>query len=215
MTLKSIFHATVATLLIAGPTAAPALDLSQLGINVPQHGQDMCGKQASHQFFNNFNCPLFAEAMWTGDASVLDGASRGERLAYMSAWVNAVHEPSIVWKVDPTVYSVLDPRLPMHVRYLGADPDAIGDMVGEGFNNLIGAFMGFAERRQQAMDSGTLDPIGEMSGLLGGMASTPKPIMLATQMASHDVMIWIGLAQRDPDAAIELYNGMRKLALEF
>lgn len=215
MNVKSIFKASVAALLIAGPTTAHSFDLSQMGINVPQHGQDMCAKQASHDFFNQFNCPLMAEAMWTGDASVLQNASRGERLAYMSTWVNAVHEPSIVWKVDPAVYSVLDPRLSMHVRYLGADEGAIGDMVGEGMNNFVGMLEGFVKKRKHAVATGTIDPIGEITGLLEGAASTPKPIMLATQMATHDAMIWIGLAQRDPDAAIELYSGMRQLAYNF
>lgn len=212
-TLKAAALASI----VSTPLAAQSFNWSDLNIHVSKSGAPtLCDAQPSDTAFNAFHCPLMAEAMWYADPSLLDGYGRGEKFAYINAWVTAVHDPSIVWKVDPTVYSSIDPRLPMHVRYLMAsNPDVLGSLAGESigiFKNLMG---GFVDARRNAINNNTLDPIGELSGMLGGMASAPKPITLTTEIAQHDVMAWIGLAQRDPDAAIQLYDGMHTIAINF
>jgi hypothetical protein len=217
MKFNSLLKAAAATIALASPATAQNFNWSSMGITVPQQGaQYMCDKAPSDDAFNSFHCPKMAEAMWWADPSMLQGISRAEQFAYISAWITAVHEPSVVWKVDPSVYSQLDPRLPMHVRYLLANnTDVLGGVAGEGLGILMQAIEGFVGARKQAVANGTLDPIGEMQGWLGGAANAPKPVTLAGEIANHDVMAWIGLAQRDPDAAIQLYQGMRAIAINF
>ena len=216
MTANLLKVATVASAL-ATPLAAQSFNLSDLGINLPQQGaQMMCDKAPSHDYFKSFHCPLMAEAMYFGDPSILAGTTRGEQFAYITAWVTAVHDPTIVYKIDPSVYTTLDPRLPMHVRYLMAtNPDVLGDIAGESINIWKNVAEDFLGARRNAVDSNTLDPMGELAAILGGIARAPKPITLTTEIAQHDVMAWIGLALSDPDAAVQLYQGMRTIAVNF
>lgn len=217
MKLKALLQIAVAAAVFSGPVSAQNLNLQSLGITMPKPGaQMMCDRSPSDDAFKNFHCPLMAEAMWWGDPKILKGTSRAEQFMYISAWITAVHEPSVVWKVDPTVYSQLDPRLPMHVRYLAATSgDVMGEAIGERLNLFLQGGKDFLEVRRQAVESGTMNPLGEMMALLGGVANAPKPITLTSEIANHDVMAWIGLAQRDPDAAIQLYQGIRNIALSF
>ena len=215
--IAQTFKAAALASIVSTPLAAQSFNWSDLNIHLPQSdAPTLCDAQPSDTAFNAFHCPLMAEAMWYGDPSLLKGYNRGEQFAYISAWVNGVHEPSIVWKVDPSVYSSIAPRLPMHVRHLMAsNPDVIGNIAGESIGIMQNFFKGFVDARRNAVNNNALDPMGELSGMLGGMAAAPKPITLTAEIAQHDVMAWIGLAQRDPDAAVQLYDGMRTIATNF
>ncbi|WP_424973223.1 hypothetical protein [Dinoroseobacter sp. S76] len=216
MITKTLKIALVATAL-TGSASAQGFDWSQLGVTVPKAGAPiMCDHAASHAWFNQFHCPAMAEAMWNADPSMIAQMSRAEKFVYVTNWVTAVHDPAIVWKVDSSVYASLDPRLPMHVRFLIANnPDVLGGIAGEGIGIWGEAFKRMLDVRRHAVDTGTMNPMGELSAFLGGAANAPKPVTLTSEIAKHDVMVWIGLAQQDPSAAIQLYQGMRQLALSF
>lgn len=214
---RNYINAAIMATLLAAPVSAQAFDLSALGITAPAaSGPLLCDIAPNDDAFNSFNCPLMVEAMWWGDATIVAGTSRAQQLTYISSWVQAIHEPSIVWKVDPTVYGQLDPRLPMHINYVvSTNKDVMGEMMGEGMGILLGGLNEFLDARRSAVDNGTIDPLGEMAALMSGAAHAAKPIKLTTMIANQDVMSWVGLAQRDPDSAIQLYQGMRDIALNF
>lgn len=217
MKLKALFTALAAAIAMNASNSAQAVDLTGLGITVPQAGAKlMCDEAPNDPAFKAFNCPLMMEAMWWADPAILKGTSRAQQFVYISSFIKGVHDASIVWKVDSSVYSQLDPRLPMHIAYVAStNQDILGAAIGENAGILFGGLMAFVEARKQSVRNGTVNPLGEIGAWMSGSANAAKPIMLTTKIAEHDVMGWIALAQRDPDAAIQLYQGIRTIALNF
>lgn len=208
--------ATCFALAIVSNSAAQAqngFDLSSLGIVMPKSGSgSMCRTAAQDVAFNTFKCPIMAEALWNGSMASLDKFPKAERVAYLKAFTEGVHAPDVAYKVGLHVQTMLDPELPLHLNYLMmSDREVIGGAMGESIDIFAKGLGGFLDKRRQATSSGTLDPIGEMTALFGGIAAHPKRIKVAQKFGAHDAIVWMVIAQENPDAAAQFYEGLREL----
>jgi len=193
MKLKLSTLATCAALALVSGSAAHAqngFDLSALGILMPKPGSaSMCRTAAQDVAFNTFKCPVMAEALWDGDMAKVAKFPKAERVNYLKAFIEGVHAPDVGYKVGLHAQTMLDPELPLHLNYLMmADPDVLGGSIGEALDMGGQGLKHFLDARRRANNSGTLDPIGEMTALFGGMAAHPKRIMMAQKYGAHDAI---------------------------
>lgn len=220
MTLRTFIKASVASLAIA--VAAPvqaqsAFDFSQYMTQPKGHqGPSLCSGRSSDPAFSAFNCELVQEAMWTGDMSVLRHGSVAELFNYLKAFANTVQEPSVTFKIDASVYSRFDPTLLRRLDHkVLENPGIFAESAGASFDHFLKGAENFLNQRDQAVRNNQLRPVEELFGLLNGLSMHKHPLVLAGDIGRQDGLVWIAIAQQDPDSAIEIYNGLVTLVDSF
>ena len=172
--------------------------------------KSICAAQPKDAFFQSFQCGRLLEVGYTGELSALRGYSRAEVLQYISGLSGAVHGQSAPFFLHPQVLSARDPHLPRRVSIMmlsdrGALKDTFSDL-GTLFGQIGGAWL--TERHRQ-QSNGTIDPLGEISALGQGMASSQgSAILWAAKYGEHDFQTLAAISQSDPDLAIALYDAM-------
>jgi len=220
MTLRTFIKASVASLAIA--VAAPvqaqsAFDFSQYMTQPKGHqGPSLCSIKASDAAFQAFNCEVIAEAMWNGDARVLRKGSTAEAYAYLKAFAGAVQQPDVVYKIDASIFSRFDPTLMRHLDHVAiTNPSILAETAGAGWDHFLKGAEGFLNQRDMAVKNGEMRPFEEMFALLGGLSMHKHPLTLAGDIGRQDALVWLAIAQQDPDSAIQLYDGLRTLVYSF
>ncbi len=214
---RTVQIAATAIGLAASAGTASAFDLgalSQFGIQVPDNTAGfLCNAQPSDQFFEQFNCPLVAEAFWTRDYSAVQGYPKAVLAKYTHAFATTLHAPDLTYKVGAQVHAQLDPNLPIHLNImLASDPDIVSGTIGEELSIGIEVATGFFEALNNMANSNNPNVLDLMTAPASGMANHPKHVLRAIEFGRQDAVVWVAIAEYDPDVAIELYNGLRELA---
>lgn len=213
----TVHIAATALGLMVGAGSASAFDLNtlnQLGIQVPDASSPfLCDAQPTDAYFEQFNCPLMAEAFWTGDYAPVQRFPKVVVAKYVQAFANTLHAPDLTYKVGAQVHAQLDPNLPIHLQHLmPADREIIGGAIGEEISILAGVVGGLLGAAEGVANS----PNPNLADLLTAPAASkknhPKHVMRATAFGNQDAVVWWSIAEQDPDTAVELYHGLRQLA---
>jgi hypothetical protein len=114
-------------------------------------------------------------------------------LLYLQEVVANIHDPGLSWRVPPHVRLVeLNPLLPrvINARIL-TSRKVYDDSMQLGLEVGFGALMPFLEERERNIETGALDPTGEIAALMGGLVDAASGFGRAMAGAERDAEVMV------------------------
>lgn len=217
--MTKITRKTTAPLLVA----LTAASLSMTAI-APAHAQGammnsgsqvQVNQNAVHPTFAHFREPQLMSALYHGDIRNT-GKSKVQTMHYLMKIISVFDEPQVWFRIGQHADVALDPELaPIARGIFATEAELMRPMGQAGLQGLLSAFVAMGQERKRQMNNGTMDPFAEIAAFNKGSIQHTGPIARLAANANHDAKNLMLLAQEDPDAFMQAYEGIRKFVYRY
>lgn len=185
------------------------------GAMVNSGPQAQANQAAVHPTFAYFREPHLMSALYHGDIRNT-GKSKVETMHYLMKIISVLDEPQVWFRIGQHADVALDPELaPIARGIFATEAELMRPMGQAGLQGLLGAFVAMGQERKRQMNNGTMDPFAEIAAFNKGSIQHTSPFARLAANANHDAKNLMILAQENPDAFMQAYEGIRTFVYRY
>ncbi|MDJ0858464.1 MAG: hypothetical protein QNI90_12225 [Dinoroseobacter sp.] len=179
-------------------------------------GQQVQATQAGvHPTFAHFREPQLMTSLYDGDIRNT-GKSKVDTMYYLMKIISVFDEPQVWYRIGQHADVALDPELaPVARGLIATNPELMRPMGQAGLQGVLGALVAMGKERRNQMNRGTFDPFAEIAAFNRGQIQHTSPFARLAANANHDAKNLMLLAQEDPDAFMQAYEGIRQFVYRY
>lgn len=165
--------------------------------------------------FDTFRRPNVVRALYADDGAFLK-RDRANNFLYLQIIIEAFSAPDAWYRMGQEAEARLDPLLAPTVRGLAVtERENLEAIIKPGIGTLSQMVMEWSRERQQQLNNGTFDPLGEATALNRGMLRGANGLARMKADAGFDAKLLMITARDNPEAFTRIYNGMRSFIYSY